>query len=322
VISGTPTATGNYAFTIEAVGAGGCSGAQAYTMPVGTPVTMCQQHFDLVGAPSLPLGWSSISDGAMANWITSTANPQTPVNSAFAAAPATSGYSELVTPSYVISPTGGQMRFAAAFNLEDESPLSPVGHDGMVLEISINGGPFQDILAAGGSFASGGYNKTISTAYGSPIAGRAAWSGLSGGTPAMPAYITITVNLPVSAYNQSVQMKWLVATDVANAPSGDSGARVDAIVGTACATTAANVALAGRIVRQDGQGVSGATIKITDDRGISRTAGSSSFGYYRFDDVEVGRTYLVTVESRNYTFSPRVVQLMDNAMDIDFIAGQ
>ncbi len=36
-------------------------------------------------------------------------------------------------------------------------------YDGMVLEISIAGGAFQDILAAGGSFVSGGYNSTIAT---------------------------------------------------------------------------------------------------------------------------------------------------------------
>ncbi|MBL0129938.1 MAG: hypothetical protein IPP43_01460 [Chitinophagaceae bacterium] len=34
--------------------------------------------------------------------------------------------------------------------------------DGGVLEISINGGAYQDILAAGGSFVAGGYSGDIS----------------------------------------------------------------------------------------------------------------------------------------------------------------
>ena len=39
-----------------------------------------------------------------------------------------------------------------------------LGFDGGVLELSTDGGnTFQDILAAGGSFVIGGYNRTIST---------------------------------------------------------------------------------------------------------------------------------------------------------------
>ena len=215
----------------------------------------------------------------------------------------------------------GQMRFSTAFNLEDESPSSSVGHDGMVLEISINGGPFQDILAAGGSFTSGGYNKTISTAFGSPIAGRQAWSGLSGGTPSMPAYMTVTVNLPTSAYNQTVRMKWLVATDAASSAAGDSGVRVDAILGTACQPTAANVSLAGRVVTQFGNGANNAIITLTDDAGSVRTVRTGSFGYYRFDELATGRTYVIRVTGR-YTAAPRIVQLVDNLYDLDLIANE
>ena len=78
----------------------------------------------------------------------------------------------------------------AQFNLE-ASPDPNIGFDGGVLEISTDGGnTFQDILAAGGSFVMGGYNRTISADRGSPIAGRQAWSGNSGG------FITTMVNLP------------------------------------------------------------------------------------------------------------------------------
>ena len=38
-----------------------------------------------------------------------------------------------------------------------------------------------DVITAGGSFITGGYSDTISTDYGSPIGGREAWSGDSGG---------------------------------------------------------------------------------------------------------------------------------------------
>jgi hypothetical protein len=101
--------------------------------------------------------------------------------------------------------------------------------DGMVLEISINGGAFQDITAGGGSFTSGGYNGTISTAFGSPIAGRPAWSGLSGGTSAAPTYITTIANLAPAAAGQNVQLKWRAATDSSVTATGAAGVRVDTI---------------------------------------------------------------------------------------------
>src|SRR5439155_16024145 len=128
-------------------------------------------------------------------WATTIVNPHTPLNTAFASAVPTIGYSELVTPVYFVGTNVGQMRFMTAFNLEDESPASSTGYDGMVLEISINSGAFQDIVAAGGSFVTGGYNKTISLNLGTPIAARAASSGLSGGTTALPGYRTPPVNL-------------------------------------------------------------------------------------------------------------------------------
>jgi hypothetical protein len=79
----------------------------------------------------------------------------------------------------------------------------------MLLEISIPsvaGGAFQDILVAGGSFPTGGngYNTTLSTTSGNPLAGRQCWSGLSAGTSSAPAYVTSAVNLPASANGQSI----------------------------------------------------------------------------------------------------------------------
>jgi hypothetical protein len=49
---------------------------------------------------------------------------------------------------------------------------------------------------------------------------------------------------------------------------------------------------------------------------------TSSFGYYSFGDLEIGATYVLTVNSRRYTFQvpSRVITLTDNAVDIDFTA--
>jgi hypothetical protein len=52
------------------------------------------------------------------------------------------------------------------------------GYDGGVVEVSTDGGStWVDAIAGGGSFVSGAYNSTISPSFGSPIAGRPAWTG-------------------------------------------------------------------------------------------------------------------------------------------------
>ena len=49
---------------------------------------------------------------------------------------------------------------------------------------------------------------------------------------------------------------------------------------------------------------------------------TSSFGYFTFDGLQTGETYVVTVNSRRYTFQTpsQVISLMDNISDMDFIA--
>ncbi len=70
----------------------------------------------------------------------------------------------------------------------------------MVLEISIAGSPFADIIAMGGNFVSGGYNGVIGP-FPSPIAGRQAWTGNSGG------YIMTVVNFPPAANGHTVVLE-------------------------------------------------------------------------------------------------------------------
>jgi hypothetical protein len=101
--------------------------------------------------------------------------------------------------------------------------------DGLVLEIKIGAGAFQDILAAGGTFASGGYNSTLPTTFMNPLPGRMAWTGLSGGTAAAPAYITTVVNLPAAASGQNIQLQWRQGSDSTVVPATNPGARIDTI---------------------------------------------------------------------------------------------
>jgi hypothetical protein len=111
------------------------------------------------------------------------------------------------------------LTFQHNFNLEASDVDPGVGFDGGVLELSTDGGnTFRDVLDAGGSFVVGGYNRTISTGRGSPIAGRQAWSGNSGG------FITTVVHAPSAS--PFTRFRWRMASD--NSGSGE-GWRVDTV---------------------------------------------------------------------------------------------
>lgn len=153
-------------------------------------------------------------------WVTSTITPYSSPNDVFAPAPGTVGNTELISPQVYLPVSGTQVTVSFKNNYNLQS-----GFDGMVLEVSVNGGPYQDVLAAGGSFIAGGYNGTISTTKSSPIAGRAAWTGNSGG------YITTTILLPLAANGQNIRGKLRLATD--SSGSG-TGVRVDSIVVSPC----------------------------------------------------------------------------------------
>ena len=174
---------------------------------------MCPQNFDGVTAPALPTGWTVTTDGAGAGWSTTTTNSQSPPNAAFAPDVGAVGSSYLNSPPTVIGDSTSTLTFRHYYNIENT-------FDGGVLEISIAGSAFQDILTAGGLFRSGGYTTTISSSFMSPIAGRQAWSGISAG------YVTTVVELPATAFGKSTVLRWRIASD---SSLGSPGWTVDSI---------------------------------------------------------------------------------------------
>jgi len=86
--------------------------------------------------------------------------------------------------------------------------------------------------------------------------------------------------------------------------------------------TAASVNLGGRVTMADGRGITNARVTLTMPDGTTRTMISGSFGYYRFEDVEVGATYILTATAKRFVFSipTQIVSLNDVRDDVDFIA--
>lgn len=90
------------------------------------------------------------------------------------------------------------------------------------------------------------------------------------------------------------------------------------------APTAASVSLSGRILAPNGSGLRNAVVTLSGglltQPLVSR---SSSFGYFSFEGVVVGQTYIITVHSKRYGFAQQslVVTLMDEISGIVFQAN-
>lgn len=87
------------------------------------------------------------------------------------------------------------------------------------------------------------------------------------------------------------------------------------------APTAATVAVSGR-VQSGKRGVSGAIVYLTNASGETRTARTNSLGYYRFEDVSSGQTYVFNVFAKRFGFQPQVVTVSEEVTDLDFTTEQ
>jgi hypothetical protein len=173
------------------------------------------ENFADVLVGTLPSGWSnSMTEADLTNWTTGNITNDTPPNAAFCPDSVNPGEVHLFSPVIPVSGGTNQLIFNQSFDVEDT-------YDGGVLEIAIGSKAitsrtFTDILAAGGSFVTGGYNGEITDAGDTnneinPLIGRSAWTGSSSG------FITTTVNLPGAASGTNIQLRWTLGTDAGNA---------------------------------------------------------------------------------------------------------
>ncbi len=108
---------------------------------------------------------------------------------------------------------------------------------------------------------------------------------------------------------------------ITNATGGD-GADIGAFEVQA-APTAATVSIGGRVMTMSGRGIVNVRLTLTDSNGQVRTTTTTSFGYYRFDDVQAGETYILSASGKHYAFSQplQVLNINDETNEINFIAN-
>lgn len=88
------------------------------------------------------------------------------------------------------------------------------------------------------------------------------------------------------------------------------------------APTAAPVSVSGRVMTASGRGIGKVRLTLTDSSGNVRIATTSAFGYYRFEDVRAGETYILSAAAKRYAFSQqtRVLNVNQVTDAVDFIA--
>ena len=149
-------------------------------------------------------GQWSVSHGAGSlDWGLDTGNPNGGASAWFAVNPATTGDQYLASTGTLTVPDNGQLRFWHHYDVQ-------TGFDGGVVEISTDGATWDDL---GPDMTQGGYNGTINTCCTNPLAGRAAFTGNSGG------YIETRIDLDSYA-GQAVYIRFRLGTDETVAATG------------------------------------------------------------------------------------------------------
>ena len=250
-------------------------GYVTFTIPLGELSASFLENFDELIAPALPAGWTTFAGGSQSLWVTSSSTRDSVPNSAFTACAATSGSNGLVTANIALPPgPAATLSFRNNYNLEARTFDQTTAYDGGVLEIKIGAGSFTDILTAGGSFLSGGYNRTVSSSYSNPLGGRRAWSGNSHG------FTNTVVTLPASASGQTIQLRWLCGAD---SSVTSSGWYIDSIAIsnlTCCSGSVADLALS--------SSVSPAAVNLSSN--VTLTLNITNLGPNSADSVSVADT--------------------------------
>ncbi len=92
------------------------------------------------------------------------------------------------------------------------------------------------------------------------------------------------------------------------------------VVAESLAPSAANVSVGGRVSTSNGSGISRVRVSITNQNGETRSATTNTFGFYRFDEIPAGETYVISAFHKRYQFNSRVLTVSDDIQNADFTA--
>lgn len=109
-----------------------------------------------------------------------------------------------------------------------------------------------------------------------------------------------------------------------NAAGSDDGLAIDNFSLTPQTITAARVSLGGRVLTANGRGIRGAAITIEGGGlAVPKRSVTGSAGFYNFEGLEAGQTYIVSIRAKRYVFQTPslIVNLDDDLTSADFVAN-
>ncbi len=89
------------------------------------------------------------------------------------------------------------------------------------------------------------------------------------------------------------------------------------------APSAASVTVGGRVLTANGGGIRNVRVTLTGVNGETRTAISTTFGYFKFENVPSGETYIFSVFAKRFTFNQptQVRSILEETNDLIFTAN-
>lgn len=166
------------------------------------------------------------------------------------------------------------------------------------------------------SLTSGAYVDEPALNFNSIVSGG---GSLNGNDAANRRIISSTISANLSP-NETIWIRW---TDV-DVSGSDHGLAIDDLVLTPMALTAAGVTIAGQVKNVRGTGIRRALIMLSGgDLAAPLYQMTDDSGYYRFEEISVGNTYILSVFAKKYVFAqPTVVlSLNESVGDLDFTAN-
>lgn len=127
----------------------------------------------------------------------------------------------------------------------------------------------------------------------------------------------IFVDIPIGG---EIMLRWADANDSGN----DHGLSFDDLTVTLFVPSAAAVSVSGRAITANGVGIGNAVITLNGG-GLSSPmrALTNPFGYFSFESVLAGETYIVEISSKRYQFEQptRVISVKDDISGLEFVAS-
>jgi hypothetical protein len=74
----------------------------------------------------------------------------------------------------------------------------------------------------------------------------------------------------------------------------------------------------GRVITPQDLGLTNALVTLTDMQGNSRAVLTGRFGSFQFTNVTAGETYILSITSKRYTYSPQVITVTEDLTGLSF----